>query len=99
MFPVKDDKSTVISEAEKAFSELKNKVSFSKISGTYNVDDDSKSNNGYLGKVTLGDMPDIIKSNILDMEPSDIKLITTESNAIHIPVSYTHLTLPTSRSG
>ena len=84
VFPVKDDKSTVISEAEKAFSELKNKVSFSKISGTYNVDDDSKSNNGYLGKVTLGDMPDIIKSNILDMESSDIKLITTESNAIHI---------------
>ena len=84
VFPVKDDKSTVISEAEKAFSELKNNVSFSKISVTYNVDDDSKSNNGYLGKVTLGDMPDIIKSNILDMESSDIKLITTESNAIHI---------------
>ena len=84
VFPIKDDKSIVISEAEKAFSEIKNNVSFSKISGTYNVDDDTKSNKGYLGKITLGDMPDIIKSNILDMKSLDIKMITTESNAIHI---------------
>ena len=84
VFPVNDNKSKVISEAEKAYSELKNNVSFSKIVGTYNVDDDTKSNNGYLGKITLGDMPDIIKSNILTMKTSDFKLITTESNAIHI---------------
>ena len=84
VFPVKDDKATVVSEAEKAFSELKNNVSFSKISDTYNVNDDTKSNNGYLGKIALGDMTDIIKSNIIDMKSSDIKMITTESNAIHI---------------
>tara|TARA_B100001093_G_scaffold278507_1_gene266211 strand:+ start:208 stop:2052 length:1845 start_codon:yes stop_codon:yes gene_type:complete len=84
VFPVKNNKALVISEAEKAFSELKNNVSFSKISDIYNVDDDTKSNNGYLGKIALGDMTDIIKSNILDMKPSDIKVITTESNAIHI---------------
>lgn len=84
VFPVKDDKSMVISEAKKAFSELKNNVSFSEISETYNVDDDTKSNNGYLGKIALGDMPNIIKMNILDMKSSDIKVITTESNAIHI---------------
>ena len=84
VFPVKDDKAEVISEAKKAFSELKNNVSFSKISETYNVNDDTKSNNGYLGKIVLGEMPDIIKSNILDMNSSDIKLISSESNAIHI---------------
>ena len=84
VFPVKDDKPVVISEAEKAFSELENSVSFSKIAEKYNVDDDTKSNSGYLGKISLGDMPDIIKSNILDMIPSDIRVITTESNAIHI---------------
>jgi hypothetical protein len=77
-------KSTVISEAEKALLELKSNVSFSKISDKYNVDDDTKSNNGYLGKIALGDMPNIIKTNILDMKSSDIKIITTESNAIHI---------------
>ena len=84
VFPVKDDKAIAISEAEKAFSELKDNVSFSKISEIYNVSDDTKSNKGYLGKIALGEMPDIIKSNILDMKTSDIKLITTESNAIHI---------------
>jgi len=84
VFPVKDDKPAVISEAEKALLELKSNVSFSKISDKYNVDDDTKSNNGYLGKIALGDMPNIIKTNILDMKSSDIKIITTESNAIHI---------------
>jgi len=84
VFPVKDNKLDVISVAEKAYSELKNNTSFSIISDTYNVDDDTKSNKGYLGKITLGDMPDIIKSNILDMKLSEIKMITTESNAIHI---------------
>ena len=84
VFPVKNNKPEVISSAEKAFSELKNNVSFSKISDTYNVNDDTKSNNGYLGKIALGDMPDIIKSNILDMKSSDFKMITSESNAIHI---------------
>tara|TARA_X000000950_G_scaffold272582_1_gene355297 strand:- start:186 stop:1607 length:1422 start_codon:yes stop_codon:yes gene_type:complete len=84
VFPVKGDKPVVISEAEKALIELKNNISFSKIAENYNVNDDTKSNNGYLGKIALGDMPNIIKSNILDMKSSDIKLITTESNAIHI---------------
>jgi peptidyl-prolyl cis-trans isomerase D len=84
VFPVKDDKTIIISEAKKALSELENNVSFSKISEIYNVDDDTKANNGYLGKVTLGDMPNVIKSNILDMNLSDIKMITSESNAIHI---------------
>ena len=84
VFPVKGDKSVVISEAEKALIEIKNNISFSKIADNYNVNDDTKSNNGYLGKITLGDMPNIIKSNILEMNSSDIKLIKTESNAIHI---------------
>ena len=84
VFPIKGNKSEVITDAEQAYTELKNGISFSHISDTYNVDDDTKSNNGYLGKITLGDMPDIIKSNILNMQLSDIRMITTESNAIHI---------------
>ena len=84
VFPIKGNKSEVITDAEQAYIELKNGISFSHISDTYNVDDDTKSNNGYLGKVTLGDMPNIIKSNILSMQLSDIRMITTESNAIHI---------------
>ncbi len=39
----------------KHIQNLQSGKSFSNISETYNVDDDSKSNNGYLGKVTLGD--------------------------------------------
>ena len=84
VFPVKDNKMEIISDAKRAYADLKNNISFSEISKIYKVDDDTKSSKGYLGKITLGDMPDIIKSNIIDMQPLDIKIITTESNAIHI---------------
>ena len=50
----------------------------------YDVSDDTKNNSGYLGKLTLNELPDVIKSNIKDINHGDIKLITTESNAIHI---------------
>ena len=84
VFPIKDDKSNVISEAKKAYSDLENNKSFAKITDIYSVDDDTKINKGYLGKLTLGDMPTIIKSNIIDMKPLETKMITSESNAIHI---------------
>ena len=84
VFPVKDDKSNVISEAKRAYSDLKNNKSLTNIADTYSVDEDTKKNKGYLGKLTLGDMPSIIKSNIIDMKPLETKIISSESNAIHI---------------
>ena len=84
VFPIKDDKSNVISEAKKAYLDLENNKSFANITDIYSVDDDTKTNKGYLGKLTLGDMPAIIKSNIIDMKPLETKIITSESNAIHI---------------
>jgi len=83
VFPIKDNKPSVISEAKKAYAALKDK-SFSNITEIYNVDEDTKMNKGYLGKLTLGDMPGIIKSNIIDMKPLDKRIITSESNAVHI---------------
>ena len=84
VFPVKDNKESVILQAEDALLKLNNNASFLDITKTYNVDDDSKANKGYLGKLTLSDMTDVLKSNILDMKTSEIKIITSESNAIHI---------------
>ena len=84
VFPIKDDKSNAISEAKKAFLDLENNKSVANITDIYSVDDDTKTNKGYLGKLTLGDMPTIIKSNIIDMKPLETKIITSESNAIHI---------------
>jgi hypothetical protein len=84
VFPIKDDKSNVISEAKRAYYDLENNKSIANIIDIYSVDDDTKINKGYLGKLTLGAMPTIIKSNIIDMKPLQTKIITSESNAIHI---------------
>ena len=84
VFPIKDDKTNAISEAKKAYLDLENNKSVANITDIYSVDDDTKQNKGYLGKLTLGDMPTIIKSNIIDMKPLEAKIITSESNAIHI---------------
>ena len=66
VFPIKDDKSNVISEAKRAYSDLENNKSIANIIDIYSLDDDTKTNKGYLGKLTLGAMPTIIKSNIID---------------------------------
>ena len=73
-----NNKESVILQAEDALLKLNNNASFLDITKTYNVDDDSKANKGYLGKLTLSDMTDVLKSNILDMKTSEIKIITSE---------------------
>ncbi len=84
VFPISSDRESVISEAEKSYNDLISGKSFSTITENYNVSDDTKKNKGYLGNVSLGNLPDIVKSNIIKMKPSDVQLIKTESNAIHI---------------
>ena len=39
---------------------------------------------GYLGKQAIIDLPNIIKSNVRKMQNGEIKLISSESNAVHI---------------
>lgn len=84
VFPIKNTKNESLEYAKSALESLKNGKKFSEISNNYDVDDDTKSNQGYLGKLSLGDMPQIIKTNIIGMSKNDIKIISTESNAIHI---------------
>ena len=43
-----------------------------------------KKNNGYLGKLSIEELPDVIRLNISEMKKGESKLITSESNAIHI---------------
>ena len=83
VFPVTQEKSAVLAEANEALIELKNN-SFSYVSEKYNVSDDSKQNKGNLGVLKLIDLPDIIKTNIISMDINQIKLIQSEDNAIHI---------------
>ena len=85
VFPNCKNKNEVLTYAKEAYEELlQSGKSFEYISINYDVSDDTKNNSGYLGKLTLNELPDVIKSNIKDINHGDIKLITTESNAIHI---------------
>ena len=84
VFPVTDNKDIVLNSAKKAYKELQSNKSFKYISRQYDVSDDTKDNSGYLGKQVINDLPDIIKSNLSNMSIGEIKLISTQSNAIHI---------------
>ena len=48
------------------------------------MSDDTKNNSGYLGRQSIIDLPDVIKSNISNMQIGEIKLISSQSNAVHI---------------
>ena len=84
VFPVTDNKDIVLNSAKEAYKELQSNKSFKYISRQYDVSEDTKDNSGYLGKQVINDLPDIIKSNLSNMSIGEIKLISTQSNAIHI---------------
>ena len=84
VFPVRDDKDNVLINAKKAYEELLSNKSFEYISNNYDVSEDTKNSSGYLGKQALIYLPDIIKSNLSKMQNGEIKLITSQSNAVHI---------------
>ena len=84
VFPIRDDKDNVLVSAKKAYEELLSNKSFEYISNNYDVSEDTKNSSGYLGKQALIDLPDIIKSNISKMQNGEIKLISSQSNAVHI---------------
>jgi peptidyl-prolyl cis-trans isomerase D len=84
VFPIKGNKNATLRSAKKAYEKLTKGTTLLEIVQEFEIDDDSKNNKGYLGKLSLGEMPDIIKNNIIGMNKEDLKIITTESNAIHI---------------
>jgi peptidyl-prolyl cis-trans isomerase D len=84
VFPIKGNKEATLRSAKKAYEKLIKGANFLEITQGFDVDDDSKNNNGYLGKLSLGEMPELIKDNIIGMNKEDLKIIATESNAIHI---------------
>ena len=84
VFPIRDDKDNALVSAKKAYDELLLNKSFEYISKNYDVSEDTRKSSGYLGKQTLIDLPDIIKSNISKMKNGEIKLISSQSNAVHI---------------
>jgi len=84
VFPIEGNKDATLKSAKKAYEKLTKGATFLEITQEFEIDDDSKNNKGYLGKLSLGEMPDIIKNNIIGMNNEDLKMITTEPNAIHI---------------
>ncbi len=84
VFPVNNNKPSVVQEATEAYNKILSDVTFSYISENYNVSDDTKNNAGYLGKMTLNELPDVIKSSIEKMKDNEVKIIISESNAVHI---------------
>ena len=84
VFPVKNNKDDVVVSAKKAYEELQLNKSFEYISNNYDVSEDTKNSSGYLGKQAIIDLPDIIKSNVSKMQNGEIKLISSQSNAVHI---------------
>mgnify|MGYP003309148484 CR=1 FL=1 len=84
VFPIRDDKDNVMVSAKKAYEELLSNKSFEYISNNYDVSEDTRNSSGYLGQQALIDLPDIIKSNISKMQNGEIKLISSQSNAVHI---------------
>ena len=84
VFPIKDNKESVLANANEALNELLSNKSFEYISKKYEVDEDTKNNLGFIGKLSFDDLPNFIKNNLASMEAGDIKLVSSESNAIHI---------------
>ncbi len=84
VFPVRESKDNSLVNAKKAYDELQSGKSFKYISEIYDVSEDTKNNSGYIGKQFFDELPDIIQSNIREMENREIKLISSQSNAIHI---------------
>ncbi len=84
VFPIKNNKENVLASAKKAYEELLSNKSFEYISDNYDVSEDTKNSSGYLGRQPTIDLPDIIKSNISNMQIGEIKLISSQSNAVHI---------------
>ena len=84
VFPVRNNKDNVLMNAKNAYEELQSNKSFEYISNNYDVSDDTKNSSGYLGKQAIIDLPDIIKSNVSKMQNGEIKLISSQSNAVHI---------------
>ena len=84
VFSINTNKAEVLENAKEALIDVKNGKTFDYIVNKYTVDEDTKNNNGLLSNVSISDLPDVISSSIRDMEPSQVKLITTEDNAIHL---------------
>ena len=84
VFPIKDNKESVLANANKALDELLSNMSFEYITKKYEVDEDTKNNLGFIGKSSFDDLPNFIKNNLTSMKNGDIKLISSETNAIHI---------------
>ena len=84
VFPIKDNKESVLANANAALNELLSNMSFEYITKKYEVDEDTKNNLGFIGKLSFDDLPNFIKNNLPSMENGDIKLVSSESNAIHI---------------
>jgi len=84
VFPIKGNKDATLRSAKKAYEKLTKGTTLLEIVQEFEIDDDSKNNKGYLGKLSLGEMPDIIKNNIIGMNKEDLKIITTESNTNNI---------------
>ena len=84
VFPISENKSEVLDNAQRAYQELQTDKSFKDISESYNVSEDTKDNSGYLGKLIINELPDIIKSSIRTMQKGEIKLVSSQSNAVHI---------------
>ncbi|MEK9906752.1 MAG: SurA N-terminal domain-containing protein, partial [Gammaproteobacteria bacterium] len=84
VFPVKDNKESALANANAALNELLSNMSFENITKKYEVDEDTKNNLGFIGKFSFDDLPNFIKNNLPSMKNGDIKLISSELNAIHI---------------
>lgn len=84
VFPIRNNRDNVLVSAKKAYEELLSNKSFENISNNYDVSEDTKNSSGYLGKQAIIDLPNIIKSNVRKMQNGEIKLISSESNAVHI---------------
>ena len=84
VFPIKDNKDSVLANANAALNELLSNMSFESITKKYEVDEDTKNNLGFIGKLSFDDLPNFMKNNLPSMKNGDIKLVSSESNAIHI---------------
>ena len=84
VFPIKDNKESILANANAALNELLSNMSFESITKKYEVDEDTKNNLGFIGKLSFDDLPNFMKNTLPSMKNGDIKLISSESNAIHI---------------
>ena len=84
VFPIDSNKSETIRHAKQAMQEISNGKSFDYIIRNYAVDKDTKKNNGIISDVLIDDLPEIISTNLTNMNINEIKLITSGDNAIHI---------------